>query len=86
MSLIERDPRWRPGEPPRDGRVYEMRQRCAMSGGPPWTAWLGTGWWDGSAFVRRNQMHGGTDTLLFCTHWRRPGGEPLAIGNLEAAA
>lgn len=62
---------WIDGEPPRDGKRYEMRRRCCFADGAPWTAWLSTGWWDGRTFVRRNQMRGGTDALIGCTQWRR---------------
>jgi hypothetical protein len=61
---------WHEGAPPTDGKRYEMRRRCSLEEGPQWTAWLSTGWWDGRMFVRRNHMHGGTDALLGCTHWR----------------
>lgn len=62
---------WRDGEPPKDGLEYEMRRVCSFGNGQHgWTAWISVGWWDGRMFVRRNQMHGGTDALLGCTHWR----------------
>lgn len=60
--------RWNAGEPPKDGRVYEMRRR--VSGVVAQTVWLWNGWWDGKQFVRRNQFHGGTEWLMFPTHWR----------------
>lgn len=61
--------RWRVGDAPKDGRKYEMRRR--VSGiTVPQTVWLWNGWWDGDKYVRRNQFHGGTEWLMFPTHWR----------------
>lgn len=62
---------WTEGEPPRDGTEYEMRQVCSFSEAHTWTTWQAVGWWNGRLFVCRNQFRGGTDPLLFCTHWRR---------------
>ena len=61
---------WFDGDPPRDGRTYEMRRRVALADLDPWTVWQETGWWDGCLFARRSQMHGGTDALIGGTQWR----------------
>lgn len=67
-SLDKNVSRWRAGEPPKNGRVYEMRRRVSLV--VPFTVWTWNGWWDGRQWVRRNQMHGGTEWLMFPTHWR----------------
>jgi len=63
--------RWHNGEPPKDGRPYEMKRRVQNAGGQ-WTTvqWATPGWWDGRTFVEHNQFTGGTRFVHEPNRWR----------------
>jgi len=65
--------RWRSGTPPEDGQKYDMRFRVKNAGGQWTTCWLATpGWWNGRAFVERNQITGGTRVIIPAPNQWRP--------------
>jgi len=56
---------WQRGEPPKDGKQYEMKRIIKNAGGQNTTVdWAEPGWWNGKIYVRRSQFHGGEIALV----------------------
>lgn len=65
------DANWNTGMPPRDARVYEVRQRNTTAGGHAYTVQDALGaFWNGNRLCRKSQLHGGIEPLVLMNEWR----------------
>ena len=70
--------RWRKGQAPKDGKTYEMRRRFRVStdlkSRSPYAfhtaVWSPYAWWNGEAYVEKNQFSGGERWLNQPNEWR----------------
>lgn len=63
--------KWRRGEPPKDERSYEVKQRYRFAGHWHTAQWQDRVFWNGEIFVRISQLDGKPRGVVLINRWRR---------------